>query len=487
MRTLRITVLTALVLLVPTPALAAGKARFKPEDVFKLEFASDPQVSPDGKRVVYVRNFLDIMKDRRRSNLWVVNADGTGHQPLTTGSHSDASPRWSPDGGRLAYVSDRDGSPQLYCLWLDTGRRARLTRLPSPPLAPSWSPDGKQLAFASFIRAPVKPFIELPAKPEGADWAAPPKVIRKVHYRFDGRGYLEDGNLHVFVVSAEGGAPRQLTSGPHDHPGSGQFPDALAWTPDGKSLLISANRHADADHEPLDSEVYEVSVVDRGIKALTDRRGPDTSPAVSPDGKWIAYVGFDDRHQGHQVAKLYLMDRHGRTRRLLTDKFDRSVKTLAWAPDGKGVSVLYEDQGDTKVGLVSLDGAVKPVAVGVGGTTLDRPYSSGSFSAGGGAVAFTLASPSHPADVAVVTPASSKPRRLTDLNAGLLGDRALADVEEIWFKSSRDGRKIHGWIAKPPDFDPKKKYPLILEIHGGPFASYGPRFAVDVQLYAAAG
>ncbi len=421
MHALPIAFVAVLALLTPAQATAAGKARFKPEDVFQLEFAADPQVSPDGKRVVYVRNFMDVMKDRRRANLWIVNVDGTGHQALSTGNYSDASPRWSPE----------------------------------------------------------KPFVELPARPKGAEWAEPPKVIRSVHYRADGRGYLEDGNLHVFVVSAEGGAARQLSSGPHDHIG----PD---WAPDGKSLVIAANRRSDSDHEPLDSEVYEITLADRSIKALTDRRGPDTSPVFSPDGKRIAYVGFDDRYQGYQRTRLYVMDRDGRNRRQLTRKFDRSVAHPVWARDGKGVYVQYEDQGDTKVGLVR--GEVQEVAGGIGGASLDRPYSGGSFSVGGeGVVSFTLSSPARPANVGVIAPQGRKPRRLTDLNADLLNDRALAEIEEIWFKSSKDGRKVHGWIARPPGFDPKKKYPLILEIHGGPFASYGPHFAADVQLYAAAG
>jgi dipeptidyl aminopeptidase/acylaminoacyl peptidase len=481
MRALSIAFVAALALLVPALAMAAGKARFKAEDVFQLEFADDPQVSPDGKRVVYVRSFMDSMKDRRRSNLWIVNIDGTDHQALTAGNHNDTSPRWSPDGARIAYISDREGGPQLHCLWVGTGRTARLTRLHSASLTPAWSPDGKQVAFVSFVATPAKPFIELPPRPKGAEWAEPPKVIRTVHYRADGRGYLEDGHFHVLVVSAEGGAARQLTSGPHDHAGP-------TWAPDGKSLLVAANRRADADHEPLDSEVYEVTVADRRIKALTDRRGPDTSPVYSPDGKRIAYLGFDDRYQGYQLTRLHVMDRDGRNRRELTRKLDRSVAHPVWARDGKGVYVSYEEHGDTKVALVPLDGEIQEVAGGLGGASLDRPYSGGSFSVGGAdVVAFTLSAPNRPANVGAITAQGRKPRRLTDLNADLLNDRALAEVEEIWFRSAKDGRKVHGWIARPPGFDAKKKYPLILEIHGGPFASYGPHFAADVQLYAAAG
>jgi dipeptidyl aminopeptidase/acylaminoacyl peptidase len=487
MRTVSTMLLILLVLSPPPTVHGAGKPRFKAADVFQLEFASDPQVSPDGKRIVYVRNFMDMMKDRRRSNLWIIHADGSGHQPLTTGNHSNASPRWSPDGSRIAFISDSSGSPQLHCLWIDSGRRTQLTRLSHAPLTPTWSPDGKQLAFVGFVPAPVKPFITLPRKPKGAEWAAPPKVIRQVHYRADGKGYLEEGNFHVFVVAAEGGTPRQLTSGPYDHGGPRWSPAGSSWAPDGQSLLISANRRKDADFEPLNSEVYEVSLTDGKIRALTNRRGPDSSPVVSPDGKKIAYIGFDDRRQGHQVARLYVMDRDGSNSRVLTGNLDHPVDGPLWTEDSKGIYIRYEDTGDSKIGLVLLDGAVKTLTGGVGGTSLDRPYSSGSFSERAGVVAFTQTTPSHPADVAVVLPGAGKPRRLTELNAGLLGQRALATVEELWFKSSRDGRKVHGWVAKPPDFDPKKKYPLILEIHGGPFANYGPRFSVDVQLYAAAG
>ncbi len=482
---------TAFFLLLGAAEVFAGPEdkRFRMKDVFQLEYASDPQVSPDGKRVVYVRNFMDVMKDRRRSNLWVINADGTGHEALTTGNYGDSSPRWSPDGKRLVYVSDRDGPPQLYCRWLDSGRTARLTNLTSSPSGPVWSPDGKQVAFVMHVPDEAKPFVELPSKPEGAEWAAAPQVIRKVTYRFDGAGYLKEGYHHVFTVPAEGGTPRPLTSGPHDH-GGGLFGGAggAVWAPDGKSLFIAANRRPDAEHEPLESEIYEISLSDRSVRALTDRRGPDTNPVVSPDGKQVAYLGFDDRRQGYQVTRLYVTGRDGKDSRPVTEKFDRDVQGPVWGKDGKGLYFLYDERGNTKVGYVGLDGEVKTLAGDVGGTTLDRPYASGSFSAGGdGTVAFTRTRPSHPADVAVVSRHESKPRRLTELNADVLGDRELGEAEEVWYTSAHDGRKVHGWVVKPPGFDPKKKYPLIMEIHGGPFANYGDRFAADVQLYAAAG
>ena len=449
-------------------------------DIFQLEYAADPQISPDGQRIVYVRTFMDIMEDRRRSNLWILNVDGSDHRPLTSGNENHRSPRWSPDGKRLLYISGEEDSPQIYCRWMDTGQSARLSRLVNSPSDIEWSPDGSHIAFSMLVLSPAEPFAKMPPKPEGAEWAKPPKVIQKLRYRIDGPGYIKDGYFHLFVLPAEGGTPRQITSGDFNH-------DGPQWIPAGSSLIFSANRHEDWEYQPRNNEIYEVSVSSRQIKALTNREGPDNSPAISPDGKQIAYLGYDDRFQGYQVTRLYVMNRDGSGARLITGDFDRDVRNLNWSEDGSGLFVQFDEHGNSKIAFVTLDGKVETLAGNVGGMSLGRPYSAGTYSvAENGTLAFTRTLPDSPADVAVAR-RGAEATRLTRLNEDLLGNKDLAAVEEIWFDSSFDGRKIQGWVAKPPAFDASKTYPLILEIHGGPFANYGDRFAAEIQLYAAAG
>ncbi len=449
-------------------------------DVFQLEYAADPQISPDGEQIVYVRSFMDIMEDRRRSNLWIINVDGSNHRPLTTGSLNHHSPRWSPDGGRLLYLSGEEHTAQVYCRWMDTGQTARLAQLPGPAGGIAWSPDGTQVAFSMPIPVPSEPFVKMPPKPRGATWADPPKVIDKVLYRMDGVGYLPDIFFHIFVLPANGGTPRQITTGNFHHRNA-------RWTPDGEALIFSSNRHDDWEYEPRNSEVYSVDLNTREITALTDREGPDASPAVSPDGMKIAYLGYDDHYQGYEVTRLYLMDRDGGGRKVLTAEFDRSMESPVWSQDGSGLYVKYDDQGNTKLGFVSLGGNVEVLGSDLGGLSLGRPYNGASFSvADDGTYAYTMSRPDHPADVAVGR-RGAESERLTRLNNDLFGHKELAAVEEIRFSSSFDDREIQGWIAMPPGFDASKKYPLILEIHGGPFANYGDRFTAEIQLYAAAG
>ncbi|CAN5169126.1 S9 family peptidase [soil metagenome] len=450
-------------------------------DIFDLEYASDPQIAPDGERIVYERNFMDIMQDRRRSNLWIVNVDGSGHRPLTTGNHKRTSPRWSPDGGRLLFVSDTGDGPQIFVRWMDSGQTAKLTAVREPPSGMTWSPDGDWIAFSMQVPEESEPLVEPAEKPADADWAGEPKVIDDLVYRADGEGYLEEGFKHIFVLPAEGGTPRQLTSGDKDHN------EDIAWSPDGRTLYVSAHRQKEWQYDPLNTEIYAIDVRGEKIEPLTERGGPDLSPAVSPDGKRIAYVGFDDRQQGYQVTRLYVMNRDGSESRLVTAALDRDVENPRWDDRGRGLYFQYDDEGVTRLGYVMLDGEHETLGGNVGGTSIGRPYAGGSFSVADGRLAFTLTSPGHPAEVATVRRGDEKPLRLTRLNRDLLEHKTLGAVEEIRFASSHDELPLHGWIVKPPGFEAGEKYPLILEIHGGPFANYGPRFAVEPQLFAAEG
>lgn len=484
-RTLRSLLLVASLGISSAPALvaqvneaAAESDRFQYLDVFDLEVAVDPRISPDGSEIVYVRRGFDIMTDRARTALWMLDSDGSDHRALTDGNSGVGSPRWSPDGSKLLYVSSEGGSSQLFVRWMDSGQVAELTNLTESPGNITWSPDGSMIAMTIFVPEAQPTFARMPARPEGAQWNEPAIVVDRLSYRADGRGYLPRGYTHVFVLPAEGGTPRQLTDGDFNHGG------ALSWSPDSRSIVFSANR-GNPDFDVRNSEVFEVDVMTGDLTQLTDRFGPDGSPVVSPDGRWIAYTGLDDRYQGYQVTHLYVMNRDGSGSRRVFD-LDRDINNPQWAADSRGLYFQYDDEGVTKVGHVTLDGDLETIAEHIGGVGLGRPYGGGSYTVStDGRIAYTHNSTQRPSDVAVAARGGSM-RQLTRLNDDLLGHKTLTDVEEIWWESSHDGRMVQGWIAKPPNFDPSRKYPLMLEIHGGPFANYGPRFSPEVELLAAA-
>ena len=473
------TLAVACLALAANVASGAGPGTLQPMDVFDLQWASDPQVAPDGRQVAYVRMRGDVMKDAYTGDLWLVGTDGRAHRPLATGA---ASPRWSPDGTRLAYVAGEKGKAQIFVRWMESGTTTQVTRVVEKPGDLAWSPDGRMLAFTMPVAARPQPLVKPLAKPEGAEWAAPPRVIESLVYRADGEGYLPDAREQVFVVSADGGAPRQLTDGPYDHEGP------LAWTPDGRQLLVSANRHPDGEYDPANSEIHSIRVADGSLTTLTSRKGPDQWPAVSPDGRWVAFLGYDDRYQGHQNTQLSVIPTAGGAARTVSAGLDRSLELPAWAANSREVVACYEDLGRVRLGAIGLDGRVRVLADDVGGLAIGRPYASCQFSVSrSGLAAYTAAGPDRLADVAVVPLKGGTPRRITDLSGDLLRHRELGKLEEFWVPSSFDGTRIQAWVVTPPGFDPAQKYPMLLEIHGGPFAAYGPTFAAELQLYAAAG
>ncbi|MBI1686043.1 alpha/beta hydrolase family protein [Caulobacter hibisci] len=461
------------------------QALFTGRDLFGLEVAADPQIRPDGDLIAYVRATNDIMVDRAVRSIWLVDAKTGSQTPLVSGPGSAMSPRWSPDGQRLAYVQvTPDAGAQLYVQWVATGRTARLATLEEAPSDLTWSPDGKTLAFTMLTADEGARLGSAPeGKPENAKWAPALTVETRITFRGDGEGALKPGFSKIYTVSAEGGAPRQLTFGKFDDRGP------LSFTKDGRYLLFSANRAEGWERNPAEAEIWRLTLADGALKALTSRVGPDANPVVSPDGRQVAYLGYDDtRRRGYENQRLYVMDIDGGGSRVLTGSLDRSVDAPVWSADGRSLYVTYDDHGVARVARVGLmSGEVETVVTGLNGAGLDRPYSGGSFSvARDGTVAFTQGATSRPSDIAVVKK-GGEARRLTALNADLLGTKTLGKVEALPVKSSYDGKAIDAWIVTPPNFDPAKKYPLILEIHGGPFSAYGPGFSTDYQLYAAAG
>jgi dipeptidyl aminopeptidase/acylaminoacyl peptidase len=470
----------------PAPQPPAGPApgpsrTFDAHDLFGLEVASDPQISPDGRRIAYVRRSGDIMTDRMRSSIWLVDSASGEQAPLIAGPGSHMSPRWSPDGTRLAYISTAEGgAAQLYVRWLESGESVRITGLPNAPSSIAWSRDGRQLAYVMLVPSEAPRLGRAPSRPDGAQWAEPLQQTNAVAFRADGEGFIRPGYRQLFVVPADGGAPRRLTYGDFHHDGP------VSWSADGSSLYLSANRSPNWERDPEQSDVYAVDVAGATMRRLTDRNGPDGSPVASPDGRRIAYLGYDDRGYAYTQTRLYVMDRDGSNRRVLTGGFDRDVGSPVWAGDGGSVYVSYDESGSTEVARVGLDGSVRTVAEGLSGSDLDRPYTGGSYSvARDGSLAVTAGSAIRPAEVVLVRGGSR--RMLTRLNEDLLGHKSLGQVRRIEALSSHDQRPIEAWLTLPPGHSEGRRHPLILEIHGGPWAAYGPHFASDNQLYAAAG
>jgi dipeptidyl aminopeptidase/acylaminoacyl peptidase len=461
-------------------AAAAPSPLFEGKDLFGLQWATDPQIHPDGRTVAYVRNSYEVMTDKSRQSIWLIDIGSGQQSPLVAGAGTHLQPRWSPDGTRLAFISSAEGRTQLYVEWLKTGVASRIADLTDSPRDLTWSPDGRSIAFTLFAPDKATEFGAAPAKPEGANWAPPLVVITDVNYRADGAGALKPGYTHTYVVAADGGAPRQLTFGALNDQGP------LAWSKDGKLIYFTSNRVGDWQREPVNTETYSVSVADGTVKPLTTRKGPDNLQAVSPDGSKIAYLSFDDKLLGYQNTELYVMNADGSNAHSLTASLDRTIDSAKWAADGDSIYVQYADHGVTRVARVSLKGKISEVAAGLSGGGLDRPYSGGEFSvAKNGSVAITVGDPGSPSNIAVAR--GGRITRLTNLNEEFLRNKTLGAVRPLEVKSSFDQRPIDAWLVTPPQFNPDQKYPLILEIHGGPFASYGPLFSTDNQLYAAAG
>ncbi len=469
------TAVLAIALVLAAPSFASAQAdgirTISLEMYLDLESASDPQISPDGSQVVYTRGWVDKMNDRRESSVWIMNADGSRARFLVDGS----GPIWSPDGTRIAYTSE--GEPegsQIFVRWMDDeGASSQITRLQKAPGGIRWAPDGNTLSFTMTMDGEEAWSVSPPGRPEGSNWTEPPKVVTRADYRQDRVGFVDEGWRHIFVVPAEGGTARQLTDGYWNH-STGE------WTPDGAELVFSSLRTEDSELSWRQSEVYAVNVSNGTIRQLTTRHGQDSGPIPSPTGDLIAYRGADFHTDTYRNSGVYVMNMDGSNSRLISGDFDRSINGMQWAHDGSGLYLTVSAEGDRNIHFVSTGGGVTALSSG------NHMFALSSFTADGRAVG-TLTSPQLPSDI--VSFSLSDPNRrtqLTHVNDDVFAGVTFGDVEEIKYESV-DGFEVEGWIVKPPDFDPSRKYPMMLSIHGGPHGMYNVGFNFAWQEHAANG
>ena len=453
---------------------------FKPIDVFDLEYVSNTQISADGKKVLYQRNFNDIMTDESFSNIWLINYDGSESRPITTGNYKDNSPRWSNNGDKFIFKSNREGKQQIFLFDLNNNSTQKLTNFQYSIGSMRWSPDDNYILFSSFIDDKRDKLIDMPEKPKGAKWNDPPIEISDLNYRYDSSGYRKPGEVQFFIIPVNGGTPRQISNiKPEKRAGQAE------WLGNDK-IVFSANLNEDSDYNTNNSEIYVLDIKSGKHRALTQRNGPDTSPKVSHDKSLIAYLGYNDEYLSYQQNSINIMETDGSNKFEVKMDLDRNISNLYWSGDDKKIFFQFDDKGVTKIGSVTLDGKFETIVDQVGGLSFSRPYSGGFFSLSkNDKYSFTYGTPYNPADLATGFKGSKK--RITELNKDLFDYKKLGKIEEIWYESSYDGKMIQGWIVKPPNFDNSKKYPLILEIHGGPHTNYGFHFSSEVQLFASKG
>ena len=488
------TAVLAAALLIPAESLQAqappaGTQRLALEQFLEIEGVSDPRMSPDGSQIVYARQWIDPMTDSRRSSLWIMNADGGQNRNLTTG----VSPRWSPSGDRLAFLAcgtpggdpgaliDCEGPTrqQIYVrIMSGTGAGAitQITRLIEGASNIEWSPDGSLIAFNQFVPKEDRWTVSLPGKPRGATWTEEPRIVDRLDYRQDRQGLTRNGFRHIFTVPADGGSPRAITHGDYNH-------GSPRWSPDGRTIYFDAfRREGDTyyagSYMGRPSKIYTVDVASRRIRELNSGHvGVDRSPLISPNGRTIAYLASDSTDHMYVQRRLHIMNADGSNPRLISTDFDRSIRAMRWAADGSGVYFGADNHGERNLYFASTRGGVRKITDGKHNLNITD------INPNGTAVG-VLSTPHIPSDVVTLSLSNPTPERLTHVNDDVLADVTLGEVEDFWYESV-DGWRAQGFIVKPPDFDPSRRYPMVLSIHGGPHSMYTYGFSFSFQNFAA--
>ena len=466
-----------------------AKRTVQAEDLYDVELITDIQISPDGRTVAYTLQRVDRKTEKKFTNIWLAPARGGKPRQFTYGDQNDAHPRWSPDGRQLAFLSNRrdEKQTQIFLIPLAGGEARPLTTVEGALGGFVWSPDGRQIALT--LRAPDPEAKAREADAQKKQLGVVARHYDRIFYKGDGMGYLPPTRFHIWVVDARSGKATQLTS-------DDRYDEGLpAWSPDGKTLAFAANRHADPDLHPNAVTLYTIPAAGGEVTEIPiDHPYQKRAPAYSPDGQWLLYQGRRLKDSWWQNNDLYVVPAGGGTARNLTAAHDLHCAAVTindvgggtpasnpvWAGDSGSITFYASRHGSQPLYRIDLDGNLETVIdlQGViGGFSLDASQATAAYFRG------------DLADTGQVWTRQmdgGRERRLTNLNGKLHRRGQLSQIEEMWIKGP-EGNDLQGWIMFPPDFDAAKKYPAILEIHGGPQTQYGHMFMHEFYYLAAGG
>lgn len=471
----------------------AGKRPIQLNDLFKLAILGRPAIAPDGRRVVFEQKRFDLEANKNYSRLMVANVATGAVRPLTSDRHSDTRPKWSPDGSRLAFISNRDKGACLFVLSMDGGEPRRITRPDGVVHDFVWSPDGRRIAY-TYQEMSGREKLERDEKTDELSRQPRYKHITRLFHKLDGAGWWNGNYTHVYVVSADGGKPRQLTSGSYDH----QEPN---WSPDGRLVSFTSNRSETPDLFPDHADIYVVSPGGGRLRKITNKTGATAGHAWSPDGKWIAFVGMNSRRGEwwKHAEKIWIVPSGGGKPRELAPQLDNECRNLilgdtalsgfevspcVWSADSRRVYFIVSERGACRVYSKSIGQDAARCEIGGDLNVFFMQHTSPT-----GPIALSIGTHTNPGDVFVAVTDDYdrlELHRVTTLNDAFLSTRHVGEPEPVVVRST-ENTKVHGWVLKPPGFNPRRKYPAILQIHGGPRAQYGATFYHELQWMAAQG
>ena len=468
----------------PFSSAAEVKRPITFEDFIRIQRVTDPQPSPDGKWIAFVITAMDKEANRSATDIWIIPAKGGEPRRLTTNPASDTQPRWSPDGKNIAFVSSRGGSPQIWTIDPNGGEAAQLTSLSTGASGVLWSRDGRFLAFTSSVYPDAADDATNKKKAEAAEASkVKARIFETLFYRY-WNAWSDGTRSHVFVMPAAGGTPVDVTPGDFDAPplDLGGSPD-YAFSPDGTELAFV--RNVDPELKKglgTNNDVFLVPTSGGEPRKITSSKANDNQPLYSPDGRFIAYRAMARPGYESDKQSLILYERKTGATRDLTGSVDVSVGETLWLPDSSGLYFDTDEKGRNALYRVAISGG-KPEKV-LDGVT----FGAMSLIPGGKALVFLKQAMNRPADICAFEPASKKITPLTDINKDLLAGLDMNPAEEFWFEGA-DKDKVHGWLVKPPAFDAKRPYPLVMLIHGGPHGPWKDEFHYrwNTQMFAARG